>query len=149
MKQTTATEALVFLPPRHVSASASSNKKGCIKISSSRACTCQAVLHCSEVLLDCGVSIIFKGSQLVKKESELLSVLFYLLWKGKLANLYWWQGRSFLLCAVRGFKCIRQSEFGFLGDFWERIVEISDKTCLLYTSPSPRDATLSRMPSSA
>ena len=24
-----------------------------------------------------------------------------------------------------------------------------DKTCLLYTSPSPRDATLSRMPSSA
>ena len=26
---------------------------------------------------------------------------------------------------------------------------ISHKTCLLYTSPSPRDATLSRMPSSA
>ena len=25
----------------------------------------------------------------------------------------------------------------------------SGKTCLLYTSPSPRDATLSRMPSSA
>ena len=25
----------------------------------------------------------------------------------------------------------------------------SDSTCLLYTSPSPRDATLSRMPSSA
>ena len=24
-----------------------------------------------------------------------------------------------------------------------------DRTCLLYTSPSPRDATLSRMPSSA
>ena len=27
--------------------------------------------------------------------------------------------------------------------------QILDKTCLLYTSPSPRDATLSRMPSSA
>ena len=27
--------------------------------------------------------------------------------------------------------------------------DLSDKTCLLYTSPSPRDATLSRMPSSA
>ena len=26
---------------------------------------------------------------------------------------------------------------------------ISDRGCLLYTSPSPRDATLSRMPSSA
>ena len=25
----------------------------------------------------------------------------------------------------------------------------SNRTCLLYTSPSPRDATLSRMPSSA
>ena len=33
------------------------------------------------------------------------------------------------------------------------IIEVEDdimlKTCLLYTSPSPRDATLSRMPSSA
>ena len=27
--------------------------------------------------------------------------------------------------------------------------EIYDNACLLYTSPSPRDATLSRMPSSA
>ena len=31
-------------------------------------------------------------------------------------------------------------------DSW---VELINKTCLLYTSPSPRDATLSRMPSSA
>ena len=33
------------------------------------------------------------------------------------------------------------------------VIEINDlgpvETCLLYTSPSPRDATLSRMPSSA
>ena len=29
------------------------------------------------------------------------------------------------------------------------IEEALNKTCLLYTSPSPRDATLSRMPSSA
>ena len=28
-------------------------------------------------------------------------------------------------------------------------VELQDQSCLLYTSPSPRDATLSRMPSSA
>ena len=28
-------------------------------------------------------------------------------------------------------------------------IEDSSKNCLLYTSPSPRDATLSRMPSSA
>ena len=27
--------------------------------------------------------------------------------------------------------------------------DMADKICLLYTSPSPRDATLSRMPSSA
>ena len=29
------------------------------------------------------------------------------------------------------------------------IIEVLDYVCLLYTSPSPRDATLSRMPSSA
>ena len=34
--------------------------------------------------------------------------------------------------------------FKRLSDVWE-----GDYTCLLYTSPSPRDATLSRMPSSA
>ena len=33
----------------------------------------------------------------------------------------------------------------------EKTIDIQDETivCLLYTSPSPRDATLSRMPSSA
>ena len=33
----------------------------------------------------------------------------------------------------------------------QRLQQLQDKvqTCLLYTSPSPRDATLSRMPSSA
>ena len=30
---------------------------------------------------------------------------------------------------------------------WEQVIQ--NRTCLLYTSPSPRDATLSRMPSSA
>ena len=32
---------------------------------------------------------------------------------------------------------------------WADIVLVMPTTCLLYTSPSPRDATLSRMPSSA
>ena len=31
----------------------------------------------------------------------------------------------------------------------ELLNEANNATCLLYTSPSPRDATLSRMPSSA
>ena len=30
-----------------------------------------------------------------------------------------------------------------------QLITVEDNTCLLYTSPSPRDATLSRMPSSA
>ena len=37
-------------------------------------------------------------------------------------------------------------------DFRDRVSEVAEETrytCLLYTSPSPRDATLSRMPSSA
>ena len=32
---------------------------------------------------------------------------------------------------------------------WENVIVPLSKACLLYTSPSPRDATLSRMPSSA
>ena len=32
---------------------------------------------------------------------------------------------------------------------WDRFPPLTYSTCLLYTSPSPRDATLSRMPSSA
>ena len=31
----------------------------------------------------------------------------------------------------------------------EKILELEDKLCLLYTSPSPRDTRRSRMPSSA
>ena len=31
----------------------------------------------------------------------------------------------------------------------KELIEFKDMICLLYTSPSPRDATLSRMPSSA
>ena len=34
-------------------------------------------------------------------------------------------------------------------EFGEGAIGIMHKHCLLYTSPSPRDATLSRMPSSA
>ena len=43
----------------------------------------------------------------------------------------------------RNTKAIQNTFFKLLSD------EYQDKACLLYTSPSPRDATLSRMPSSA
>ena len=36
-----------------------------------------------------------------------------------------------------------------MGHGGDRTIKIHATTCLLYTSPSPRDATLSRMPSSA
>ena len=45
-----------------------------------------------------------------------------------------------------------QSELGLLAVDGARAVVVLDELddlCLLYTSPSPRDATLSRMPSSA
>ena len=35
------------------------------------------------------------------------------------------------------------------GKWFSNVLMKLDQTCLLYTSPSPRDATLSRMPSSA
>ena len=47
---------------------------------------------------------------------------------------------------VSNVSLIAYNKFG-----WENIREnaTEDIVCLLYTSPSPRDATLSRMPSSA
>ena len=33
--------------------------------------------------------------------------------------------------------------------YFHKVSRVNMQTCLLYTSPSPRDATLSRMPSSA
>ena len=43
-------------------------------------------------------------------------------------------------------QVFRGREYGAVG---ETLGEAVFCTCLLYTSPSPRDATLSRMPSSA
>ena len=53
-----------------------------------------------------------------------------------------------------GDKSIIQVRFWIYGDFGTDFTNTGDSgirinTCLLYTSPSPRDATLSRMPSSA
>ena len=44
-------------------------------------------------------------------------------------------------------KGVVDKKDGWVMDFQE--IEKAFKPCLLYTSPSPRDATLSRMPSSA
>ena len=41
------------------------------------------------------------------------------------------------------------NDFSFDKIFSKQIQAIGSKDCLLYTSPSPRDSTLSRMPSSA
>ena len=41
------------------------------------------------------------------------------------------------------------NDFRILMNIYDGLVRYKDGTCLLYTSPSPRDATLSRMPSSA
>ena len=54
-------------------------------------------------------------------------------------------GGSYKFIKDLGFKCTEISEY-------TKFPEILDgrlKTCLLYTSPSPRDGLLSRMPSSA
>ena len=67
------------------------------------------------------------------------------------------------LSAIIGFERFRAGQFGIrhyctVGlnskeanneALAEAVMEILPRFCLLYTSPSPRDATLSRMPSSA
>ena len=42
-----------------------------------------------------------------------------------------------------------RGEYGLVLGWQQQLVQCGHKPCLLYTSPSPRDATLSRMPSSA
>ena len=45
-------------------------------------------------------------------------------------------------------QCVLLAVWGHVGDEMRKLLD-SFTLCLLYTSPSPRDATLSRMPSSA
>ena len=45
--------------------------------------------------------------------------------------------------------CEAGAQSGTQGEQVQNPVPAQSATCLLYTSPSPRDATLSRMPSSA
>ena len=49
-------------------------------------------------------------------------------------------------CTINGYGCLNETykTYGLIA----KEIEYID-SCLLYTSPSPRDATLSRMPSSA
>ena len=56
-------------------------------------------------------------------------------------------GRLRLAEGVAGHVTVRDPEH--LDHFWVNPFGKNFKYCLLYTSPSPRDATLSRMPSSA
>ena len=56
-------------------------------------------------------------------------------------NRHGWDGIQCPLLASE--KTLKRMEYNCIGDGG------SYKGCLLYTSPSPRDATLSRMPSSA
>ena len=56
-----------------------------------------------------------------------------------------------ILVAVIGLGVVAGIVFGdtwFFGDVLSNLLGVVS-SCLLYTSPSPRDATLSRMPSSA
>ena len=49
-----------------------------------------------------------------------------------------------------GIRAIHPERMEALADSMvEKLKNTHEKPCLLYTSPSPRDATLSRMPSSA
>ena len=65
---------------------------------------------------------------------------------------------SFLYCIVSAFRLNNETLniwthfipfVAFIVYFWKTSPSQQLWTCLLYTSPSPRDATLSRMPSSA
>ena len=48
-----------------------------------------------------------------------------------------------------GFTAVDESELEAVQKATTKVESTSSKVCLLYTSPSPRDRTRSRMPSSA
>ena len=52
-------------------------------------------------------------------------------------------------CGTNNIKDELAEKVQLVRDMVQRPIRISSGICLLYTSPSPRDATLSRMPSSA
>ena len=61
-------------------------------------------------------------------------------------------GAALLIVSVTGFSGIEDSLKFVMADLvlLEKLdLNILDRDCLLYTSPSPRDGSISRMPSSA
>ena len=87
-----------------------------------------------EILKELSKKSDFKGIQHI-------SVFFGLIiLTGTLAFITWGTWWSVFWFLVYG------NIYSFSNPLWH---ETGHKTCLLYTSPSPRDATLSRMPSSA
>ena len=61
------------------------------------------------------------------------------------------EGKMFDGSSVAGWKGINESDMILMPDVDSAVLDpfFQDKTCLLYTSPSPRDKRQSRMPSSA
>ena len=63
-------------------------------------------------------------------------------------------GKTTILEIINGLQDADSGEVSQPNDYRigylpQELLEVASGTCLLYTSPSPRDATLSRMPSSA
>ena len=59
-------------------------------------------------------------------------------------ELWYWEGK------LKQTMATVDMEVEKIHELWDKEHDITrNTTCLLYTSPSPRDATLSRMPSSA
>ena len=99
------------------------------------------------VITGCRVGEIYPGgySQFVKVKSEFLVKIPKTI-SNKNAMILGTAGFTSLLCAF----AIKAREELLLGEkVNDVLVTGATGGCLLYTSPSPRDATLSRMPSSA
>ena len=67
--------------------------------------------------------------------------------KGKKVILFFYPRANTPGCTAQ--SCNLNDNYSKLTSQGYEVIGVSPDTCLLYTSPSPRDATLSRMPSSA
>ena len=107
----------------------------------------RAWLHSSLATLD--ASLAKKGGQLLLAQGKALDVLDAVAQEVGASRLYW--NRCYDPASIKRDKRIKSTLVKLKPQSFNAslLIEPWDTVCLLYTSPSPRDGLLSRMPSSA
>ena len=106
--------------------------------------------------LTCGASVVLRGNEVWDSETLYRQIVEQGITVMDLTTAYWNMiAKEFAAVGPRDYAALRQVHSGGEAmppegvQAWRRAGLEQVKLCLLYTSPSPRDRTRSRMPSSA